>query len=101
MLLHTALAGGVIVIVSLAVAVLLPSEIIYGKVLAPINPEEGVNMIEPVVDTVTIPPVTGIVYAVPGTIAVPLILVITNTPVPIEVSPVSGRRVTGVVPIVV
>jgi hypothetical protein len=70
----------------------------YGNVTTHVNPELAVNVIAPVLETLTIPfPGIVIVCAVPGVRRTPLIDWIV---VPVE-SPVSGRRVTGVVPVAI
>jgi hypothetical protein len=70
----------------------------YGNVATHVNPEFAVNVIAPVLETLTIPfPGIVIVCAVPGVRRTPLIDCMV---VPVE-SPVRGVRVTGVVLVVV
>ena len=64
----------VIVMISFAVAVNVPSVITYGNVTVPLKLAFGVNVMTPSVATFTVPLVTAIVCAVPGVNRVPLML---------------------------
>jgi hypothetical protein len=70
----------------------------YGKVATHVNPELAVNVIAPVLETLTMPlPGIVMVCAVPGVRRTPLTDWIV---VPVE-SPLRGVRVTGVDPVAV
>ena len=81
------------VIISLALTGVVPSVITYGNDTLVVVPS-AVNVITPVGDTFTVPPVTAITCAVPGVNGVPLIDTIVNGLFSGSVSNANGVNVT-------
>lgn len=69
------------------------SAIVYGNNTGQLNPGSATKLIAPVDDTMTVHPLTGILWAVPEVIAIPLMLVIVNVPNPTSFP----RRFNGIV----
>lgn len=76
---------------------LIVSEIVYGKLIGPTNHVVGTKVTTPVADISIIHPLTGIFWAAPEVIRIPLILVIAKLPEPTSLlSKFNGIAVFGV-----